>query len=216
MEKIYALISKLAISSKLSKDEIESYLKSGLFKVVHYNKNSIVHLEGEHCSKLEVIISGKIVVDRIDEMGNLLTIAEFFSDDVLGGNLLFSTAPYYPLTVTAKNPSAVLEIEKELLFKLCSTNSNFLRFFLGIISDQAFMLGDKIRRYVNRTIREQILDLLERECKIQNSNRIQLGITKKALAERIGVQRTSLSRELAKMKADGLIDFDDKTITLLK
>lgn len=78
MEKIYALISKLAISSKLSKDEIESYLKSGLFKVVHYNKNSIVHLEGEHCSKLEVIISGKIVVDRIDEMGNLLTIAEFF------------------------------------------------------------------------------------------------------------------------------------------
>jgi CRP-like cAMP-binding protein len=57
---------------------------------------------------------------------------------------------------------------------------------------------------------------LERECKIQNSNRIQLGITKKALAERIGVQRTSLSRELAKMKADGLIDFDDKTITLLK
>jgi hypothetical protein len=30
------------------------------------------------------------------------------------------------------------------------------------------------------------------------------------------VQRTSLSRELAKMKADGLIDFDDKTISLLK
>jgi CRP-like cAMP-binding protein len=57
---------------------------------------------------------------------------------------------------------------------------------------------------------------MERECKIQNSNRIQLGITKKALAERIGVQRTSLSRELAKMKADGLIDFDDKTISLLK
>ena len=43
-----------------------------------------------------------------------------------------------------------------------------------------------------------------------------LNTTKKALAEKFGVQRTSLSRELAKMKKDGLIDYDVKTITLLK
>ena len=36
------------------------------------------------------------------------------------------------------------------------------------------------------------------------------------LAEKIGVQRTSLSRELAKMREDGLVVFDEKSITLLK
>ncbi|HPE16011.1 MAG TPA: helix-turn-helix domain-containing protein, partial [Oscillospiraceae bacterium] len=40
-------------------------------------------------------------------------------------------------------------------------------------------------------------------------------MTKKALAERIGVQRTSLSRELAKMRDDGLIKFDIDSIELL-
>jgi DNA-binding transcriptional regulator LsrR (DeoR family) len=56
---------------------------------------------------------------------------------------------------------------------------------------------------------------LEHECKTQNSDCVKHGITKKALAEKMGVQRTSLSRELAKMKEDGIIDFDKKTITLL-
>ena len=49
----------------------------------------------------------------------------------------------------------------------------------------------------------------------QNSNIIKLNMTKKALAERIGVQRTSLSRELAKMREDGLIEFTPVSISLL-
>ena len=60
------------------------------------------------------------------------------------------------------------------------------------------------------------MNYLNYESKKQNSNHIKLNITKKALAEKIGVQRTSLSRELAKMRKDGLIQFDSDTITLLK
>ena len=41
-------------------------------------------------------------------------------------------------------------------------------------------------------------------------------MTKKALAERIGVQRTSLSRELAKMRADGLIKYDAESIEIMR
>ena len=56
---------------------------------------------------------------------------------------------------------------------------------------------------------------LDYERKKQNSNIIKLGITKKALAEKIGVQRTSLSRELAKMRNEGLIKFDAVSIKIL-
>ena len=60
------------------------------------------------------------------------------------------------------------------------------------------------------------MNYLNYESKKQNSNCIKLNITKKAIAEKIGVQRTSLSRELAKMRKDGLIQFDSDMITLLK
>ena len=41
-----------------------------------------------------------------------------------------------------------------------------------------------------------------------------MNISKKELAERLGVQRTSLSREVNKMKNDGLLEYNARTITL--
>ncbi|MGI6554438.1 MAG: Crp/Fnr family transcriptional regulator [Bacillota bacterium] len=210
------LIKNTTLLNPLPQEDILANLNNGKFKVVSYKKNSVVHFDGEPCSKLEVILAGKVVVDRIDESGNLLTIAEFYSDDILGGNLLFSGNPYYPMTVSTQLPSTILEIERETLFELLQHNAAFLRTYLEFVSDHAFILGDKIRHYVNKTVRERIMSYLYRESQKQNSKHIKLPMTKKALAEKIGVQRTSLSRELAKMKKDGLILFDRDSITLLE
>ena len=210
------LIRSTALIKSLSDEDILTNLNSGKFKVTSYKKSSVVHFDGETCNKLEIVLSGKVVVDRIDESGNLLTISEFYKDDILGGNLLFSKNPYYPMTVLTQLPTDILEIDREVLFELIYNNPMFLRTYLELISDRTFILGDKIKHYINRTIRESIMNYLNYERKNQNSNQIKLNITKKALAEKIGVQRTSLSRELAKMRKDGLIQFDSDTITLLK
>jgi CRP/FNR family transcriptional regulator, dissimilatory nitrate respiration regulator len=208
-------IKKTFLLNSLSEDEIRNYLNDGSFKVSVYGKNNIVHFAGEYCSKLEIILTGRIVIEHIDESGNLMTIAEFLGDEILGGNLLFSKNPYYPMTVTAKQPAVILEINKKRVFQLFSENSDFLYKYLEYVSDHAAILGDRIKHYVNKTIRESIMSYLDYEQKKQGSNHIKLSITKKALAERIGVQRTSLSRELSKMRDEGIIRFDAGSIELL-
>ena len=216
MNKNIDLIKSTVLTKFLSDEDILTNLESGKFKVTSYKKSSVVHFDGETCSKLEIILSGKVVVDRIGESGDLLTISEFYNDDILGGNLLFSKNPYYPMTISTQLPTNILEIEREVLFELLCNNPIFLRTYLELTSDRAFILGDKIKHYINKTIRESIMSYLNYESKKQNSNHIKLNTTKKALAEKIGVQRTSLSRELAKMREDGLILFDTDSITLLK
>ena len=214
MRKYLELIQQTDLIKSLKHQEIESYLTEGSCKTTRYGKNNIVHFVGEVCSKLVIILAGKVVIERIDESGNLMTIAEFLSGDVLGGNLMFSKNPYYPMTVTAKEATLILEINKDRLFQLFSDNHEFLRSYLEYVSDHTVILGDRIKHYVNRTIRESIISYLNYECKKQNSTTIKLSMTKKALAERIGVQRTSLSRELAKMREDGLIEFSPISIIL--
>jgi len=216
MIKYLELIRQIDLIKSIKPQEIDSYLTEGSCKITQYGKNNIVHFVGEVCSKLEIILSGKVVIERIDESGNLMTIAEFFNGDVLGGNLMFSKNPYYPMTVTAKEATLILEINKDRLFSLFSDNHEFLKSYLEYVSDHTVILGDRIKHYVNRTIRESIVSYLDYECKKQNSNIIKLSMTKKALAERIGVQRTSLSRELAKMREDGLIEFTPVSISLLR
>ncbi len=216
MEQSILDIKNTTLLNSLSFEDISTKIKNNDFKIVTYEKNNVVHFEGEQCNNLEIILFGKVAIDRIDESGNLLAISEFYSNDIIGGNLLFSKSPYYPMTVSTQLPTKILEIDREVLFELFCQDSLLLRTYLELISDNAFILGDKIKHYVNKTIRESILSYLDFESKKQNSNHIKLDISKKSLAEKIGVQRTSLSRELSKMRKEGLITFDRDSITLLK
>lgn len=207
-------IKDTVLASSLSINKIENLLTNGGFKISHYPKGALIHIDGEECKNLEIILSGQITVERIDSSGNLLTISDFYRDDILGGNLLFSKQPFYPMTITAKTPARVLAIDKDTLFELLSDNPEFLMTYLEFISDNAAILGNKIKQFIKKSIRESLMSYLEHESKRQGKNRIELDMTKKELAERIGVERTSLSRELSKMKKEGLITFDAHSITL--
>ena len=218
MKNYLGLLKQIDLMKSFNTNQLESLLQAKGNKVKSFEKNNIVHFVGEVCENLEIILSGEVVVERIDESGKLMTIAEFFNGDILGGNLLFSKNPHYPMTVTAKKATIILEISKKQLFELFASSLDFLKSYLAYISDHSVILGDRIKHYVNRTIRECIISYLDYESKKQESSTIKLTISKKALAERIGVQRTSLSRELAKMRNEGLIEFDKnnrKLVSLL-
>ena len=218
MKNYLGLLRQIDLVKSFDTNQLASLLQAKGNKVNSYEKNNIVHFVGEVCENLEIILSGEVVVERIDESGKLMTIAEFFNGDILGGNLLFSKNPHYPMTVTAKKATIILEISKIQLFDLFASSLDFLKSYLEYISDHSVILGDRIKHYVNRTIRECIISYLDYESKKQESSTIKLTISKKALAERIGVQRTSLSRELAKMRNEGLIEFDKnnrKLVSLL-
>lgn len=216
MTKHTSLLDGITLLSSLSAEEIMTYIKDGSFKTTAYNKNNIIHFVGEVCCKLEIILTGKVAVERIDESGSLMSVAEFYRNNILGGNLLFSKNSFYPMTITAKQPAVILEIEKDRLFQLFCDHHDFLKSYLEIVSDHTAILGVRLKHYADKTIRERVMSFLEFECEQQKTNHIQLNMSKKALAEKLGVQRTSLSRELAKMKEDGLILYDTDSIERLK
>jgi len=61
----------------------------------------------------------------------------------------------------------------------------------------------------------KITQYLKQLYKDQDSKVLELPTSKKMLAEKLGVQRTSLSRELQKMANEGLIHFDRQSITII-
>ncbi|MGB4438201.1 MAG: helix-turn-helix domain-containing protein, partial [Sedimentibacter sp.] len=108
----------------------------------------------------------------------------------------------------------MLHINKDLILKLCLNNESFLLDFLQSLSNKALILSDKFTSLTMKTLRQCIIDFLLFEYYAQESTKIKLNMTKKDLAEKIGVQRSSLSRELNKMRKDGLIDFNLNYITI--
>ncbi len=106
-------------------------------------------------------------------------------------------------------------MSRQAAFRLFQENSVFLARYLAYVADNAGLLEDKLTHFTNLPIRARLLNFLKAEQKKQGSRHILLPTSKKALAAQFGVQRTSLSRELQKMRAEGLVTFDRPTITLL-
>jgi CRP-like cAMP-binding protein len=207
-------MKEIPLLDVFSKEEIEKYLKEGSFQINTYKKNSIIHIDGDKCTNIEIILSGSVVVDRIDYSGNLFTITDFKAGGVLGANLLFSKNPYYPMTITVNRETTMLKIEKDFLLSLLWSNRKFLESYLEFSSTNTARLTSKLKHSVNRTIRENIISYIQHRYSKKDSLKIELTMTKKQLAETFGVNRTSLSRELKKMKEEGLIDYDNRFIKI--
>lgn len=181
-----------------------------------YGKEAVIHLQNEVCHGIDVILSGIVTVQNVEESGNLMTITDFGNGEILGSNLLFSSRPFYPMLVTAKTDAVLLRFGKDVILDLCTASPSFLAAYLQEISNKTLVLTGKINTIAMKSIRACIVEYLALERNYQNSDTVTLPFSKKEWAELLGIQRPSLSRELNKMRKDGLIDFHNREIQIIR
>lgn len=210
-----SILERIDLFKELSFQNIENLFTKDSYNIKNYKKGSVIYFENEKCTTFDIVLKGIVSIQGIDDKGNYISISDFTIGNVIGGNLLFSHKNFYPMMVLSKTDVSILHMKKELILKLCQSNTTFLINFLQSLSDKALILTDKIKTLSLKSIRQCIIDFLIYESYSQKSNKIKLELTKKDLAEKFGVQRPSLSRELNKMRRDGLIEYDAYSITIL-
>lgn len=180
-----------------------------------YPEKSIIKLSGDTNETFGVILYGKAVIEHIDSDGNLMTVASFEAGDTIGGNRMFASDNAFPMTISARQKTEMLYINKESIIELCQTNRVFLECFLRDIANKSDLLSHRIRNLKFISIEDQIINDLKKEKVSNNSNIFDLETSKKEWAERMGIQRTSLSRALQKMKKKGWISYKNHHFELL-
>lgn len=208
------IINSISLFENLSKECLLEIFSINTHHIKKYNKGEVIHFQNELCNTMEVILKGQALIQKIDENGNILTISSFSAGEIIGANLLFSSQKHYPMTVISKDNSVLLHVNADFVLDLCKRDSHFLISLINIISDKTLTLTNKINSISLKTIREFIVDFLIYEYHLQKNTKITLNTSKKEIAERFGIQRPSLSRELSKMRKEGLIDYDANTITI--
>lgn len=208
------IISSTNLFCGFPRDELLKIFSSSDCEIRKYEKEQIIHFQNELCHTMDIILKGRVTVQNIDKNGNVLTINVFTDRDSIGTNLVFSSKNYYPMTTMAASRVTMLHIKRELVLEICKNNTGFMSKLMQEISDRSIVLTDKITAISLKSIRQYIIDFLKYEYYVQNSHVIKLNISKKDLAERWGIQRSSLSRELNKMRNDGLIEYNARTITI--
>ncbi len=206
-------LMRIPLFSGFDKDTLSDLLGREAL-IQNFTSNQIIYLQNEKANTMDIILEGTVIIQNINEKGNTLSIVSLSSGDMLGGNLIFSDKNEYPMTLIAKTNTRLLRMRRDMILNLCQTDKTFLVHLLELFSDKALVLTTKIHSLARKTIREKIMDFLIFESNRQKSKKIILTISKKELADRFGIERPSLQRELRKMRDGGLIDYDAKSITL--
>lgn len=199
----------------MSKDDILRFFEESPYTVINYSKNDVIALEGTPCTKVGLVLDGEVDIKRILSSNNVVHLSSFTRGEFFGEVIAFSDTNKYPATVLASKPSKVMFISKNDFISFCSHNHEFLSMFLNDLTNKIINLNNSITGLSLTSIRQKIANYLVVESKNQESIFIKLNMTKQKLSEKLGVPRPSLSRELIKMKDDGLIDYAQDVIKII-
>lgn len=199
----------------LNDSDIENAINSVNYRVKSFVTEEILAIEGEDCYSLGIILNGDIEIHKSFSDGKVVTINHFKSGNIFGEALLFSGNHKYPATIVSSNDSQVMYIEKEDIIKMMTLDTRILNNFMGVLSDRILMLNDRLSALSLDTLRKKVISMLLSEYTRQKSLYLTMPYSRKKMAELLNIPRPSLSRELVKMKEDGLIDFYKNRIKIL-
>ncbi|MDO5037782.1 MAG: Crp/Fnr family transcriptional regulator [Tissierellia bacterium] len=201
---LFASIEKKDLAPLVQAQDI--YLKNYREGVTLYNQKEV-------CQTFDMVLSGSLVAYSLAENGSAMTLFEFPPGQILGANLLFSPQGLYPFNIYCMAQAQVLHVTRRGVEALLH-HYDFTLAFIKMLSLNSNRLNQKITMVTQKTLRENLLDYLQEEVRRQGTNPLSLPMSKKQLADYLGVQRPSLFRELKKLKDEGLIQVDNKKIYL--
>lgn len=191
------------------------YKKNAKIETKTYEANHILFQEGDECLGLYYIKSGQGIIKNIYFDGNESIIRYINPGDVIGDILLFSNHSHFPATIIAKTKLTIEFIKKDDLLEIIKNDSKIAFLLLNKISSQAFDLNNRVKLLSKRSIRSKICYYLLNIYKEKNSLTFTLEYNKEQWADILNIERPSLSRELIKLKKEGIIDYYSKTIKII-
>lgn len=179
-----------------------------------FKRNSLIAMEGDDYRQISVILTGNVSIIKIYGSGKSLTITTLGPGDIFGELIVF-TQRTLPSTLSAQTDVALLQIPQQEVLRLCQQHPLFLQNLMGLLSNKIWMLNEKLKLLSYGSLRQKITSLLLEYFRQQQTIDLSLPFSRQEMADRLGVSRPSLSRELGLMKKAGYIDFWKNNVRLL-
>ncbi|WP_069997637.1 Crp/Fnr family transcriptional regulator [Cellulosilyticum sp. I15G10I2] len=219
MDNIKSILLSTKLFRDLTPDELDQLLATQNITVTTYKKNNFIVYAGEKITSIGLVISGHVLVTKENVLGERIIMSALGKGSLFGEIGAFSDKEVWPATVIAQDEVCVCFINKAIFFvgcvKNCQSHRKIIFNMLNIISNKAMFLNRKVEYLSFKSVRSKIAAFLLDEYKKTKSLTLSLTINRNELADFLNITRPSLSRELANMKMDGLIDYHKYTIKIL-
>lgn len=210
MEDFFEVLSQCPLFAGIGLTEMQDMLSCLDGKIAGIAKGSPVFLEGDPAEFVGVVLSGKVQIIRDDYYGNRSVLTVVSPGGLFAEAFACAGLEALPVSAIALQPSTVLLLNCRRVLSgcsnACSFHSRLVFNLLQGIAQKNLMLTRKIRCMSRKTTREKLMEFLLDQAKQHGSPEFVIPYDRQALADYLGVERSSMSAEISKLKKAGQID----------
>ena len=202
----------------MNQEEIASALACFHARVTEHEKGAVILHAGDRTRSLALVLDGSVTIQSDDFWGNRTILT------MIGAGGLF--AETYALLhetllvdAVANTRSEILFLDISKLYELSKTENPwivpFLSRLLTIAAKKNLTLASRSFDTAAKTIRGRVMSYLNGVALREHARSFEIPFDRQQLADYLNVDRTALSKELGKMKREGLIDFRKNQFAIL-
>ena len=203
----------------LEREEISEVLQRFHGLIKHFPKSDYIYLAGDCVENLCVVLAGTVQMIKEDIWGEKSIIANLGAGSVFAENFLGKLGDRSVVSYFVASDSEILMLPLgRALFEVNTASKASQRLMCNIVSilaDNNTRLIEKTEILCKKTLRSKILAYLEQEARNNDCRQFTIPFNRTDLANYLDADRSALTRELARMKEEGLIDYNKNTFTIL-
>lgn len=210
---------EVPLFSGLGRDQINEVLQKFHGMIKHFPKSDYIYLAGDAVENLCVVLEGTVQMIKEDIWGEKSIIANLSAGSVFGENFLGKLGERSVVSYFAASDSEILMLPLgRMLFESAGSEAGrrVMCNIVSILADNNTRLIEKTEILCKKTLRSKIMAYLEQEARYNGSQKFTIPFNRTDLANYLDADRSALTRELARMRDEGLIAFEKNTFEILQ
>jgi len=207
-EKWIETLSDSMLFSRIGKEDLKLMLDCIKPRIEKFKKNDYIVFAGEKFEGVGILLAGSATVIKENAAGERMIMTLLNPGDLFGEMAAFSSLNSWPATVQAQEDCVVVFVSGDKIIGNCKNVCvGHSMLILRIVSEKALNLNKKVEYLTIKSMRGKISTFLLEQCKKVGNTTFMLPMNRNELADFLNVSRPSMSREMSRMKDEGIIDY---------
>ncbi|HEX2946941.1 MAG TPA: Crp/Fnr family transcriptional regulator [Clostridia bacterium] len=217
-QRLQRVLSECMLFRGMTAPELSALLDCLDLRVRRFSRNDIVNMAGDPFEGVGVVLSGQADVIRENSAGDRMIMAILKPGELFGEMAAFSGVGKWPATVVAHSDCSVMYVPSDRLTgqceKACAGHRRLIVNMLGILSRKALTLSKKLEYLSIRSVRGRIANFLLEHYMKNGQLIFILPMNRNEMADFLNITRPSLSREMSRMRDEGILDFHRSSVRI--
>ena len=209
--------NKMPLLQNLTEEELASIESIGALRENAFVKNEVIFHAGERIREIGIVESGSVLIESNDLWGNCSILSKILPGQVFAESYALSrTAMMVDAVVTEKTKICFLNVEIVLneAYATETWQMKLLQNMLAMTSHKNITLSNRIFCTTPKTIRARLATYFAQQQVQAEGLSFDVPFTRQQMADYLNLDRSALSKELGKMRDEGMLTFDKNHFVL--